>query len=110
MKGVLLPFCYFSGKERANWNTPIQKEEVMLSNLNRLLRYSPVVPALGLLLWITLPAFTQQPALEKTSTVVEGRSALAISYPEGPTLGMKFKGTHRLPNAKGEAKVERKRG
>ena len=42
--------------------------------------------------------------------VTEGNSALAISYPEGPTLGVKFKGTHRLPQANGEAKVERKRG
>jgi outer membrane protein OmpA-like peptidoglycan-associated protein len=42
--------------------------------------------------------------------ITEGNSAMAISYPEGPTLGVKFKGTHRLPQANGEAKVERKRG
>lgn len=43
-------------------------------------------------------------------SVTEGNSAMAISYPEGPTLGVKFKGTYRLPQANGEAKVERKRG
>lgn len=42
--------------------------------------------------------------------VTQGNSALAISYPEGPALGVKFKGTYRLPGASGEAKVERKRG
>ena len=40
----------------------------------------------------------------------EGDSALAISYPEGPALTVKFNGTSRLPKARGEAKVERKRG
>jgi len=40
----------------------------------------------------------------------EGNTALAISYPEGPTLTVKFNGTSRLPKARGEAKVERKRG
>lgn len=44
------------------------------------------------------------------ATTTEGNSALAISYPEGPSLGIKFKGTYRLPKASGEAKVERKRG
>jgi outer membrane protein OmpA-like peptidoglycan-associated protein len=38
------------------------------------------------------------------------RSAMAISYPEGVTLGVKFAGTHRLPRSVGEANVERKRG
>ncbi len=42
--------------------------------------------------------------------VTETRSALAISYPEGPTLSVKFKGTERLPRSSGEAKVERKKG
>ena len=37
-------------------------------------------------------------------------SALAITYPEGTTLSIKFKGTERLPKASGEAKVERKKG
>jgi hypothetical protein len=38
------------------------------------------------------------------------RSAIAISYPENISLGVKFAGTHRLPRAIGEANVERKRG
>src|SRR3990172_1533570 len=42
--------------------------------------------------------------------VTEMRSALGLTYPEGVTIGIKFKGTDRLPDASGEAKVERKRG
>lgn len=38
------------------------------------------------------------------------RESLALTYPEGPTLSVKFQGTFRLPRASGEAKVERKRG
>jgi outer membrane protein OmpA-like peptidoglycan-associated protein len=38
------------------------------------------------------------------------RQILALTYPEGPTISLKFDGTSRLPNASGEAKVERKRG
>ena len=82
----------------------------MLSKLSRLLRKSHVVAVVGLMLGLTLSGFAQQPSLEQANVVVEGRSALAISYPEGPTLGVKFKGTHRLPRASGEAKVDRKRG
>ena len=49
-------------------------------------------------------AFQEQ---EQSETI---RRILALTYPEGPTLGIKFGGTHRLPQASGEAKVERKRG
>lgn len=38
------------------------------------------------------------------------RQTLAISYPEGPTIGVELAGTYRLPRARGEAKVERKKG
>ncbi len=38
------------------------------------------------------------------------RKTLALSYPEGKTLSVKFGGTWRLPDASGEAKVERKKG
>ncbi len=58
--------------------------------------------------------FSLAPAQDRVRVVeggvTEGNSAMAISYPEGPTLGVKFKGTYRLPQANGEAKVERKRG
>lgn len=50
-----------------------------------------------------VPAQVERPI---TST----QSALAISYPEGPSLSVKFKGTERLPKASGEAKVQRKKG
>jgi outer membrane protein OmpA-like peptidoglycan-associated protein len=42
--------------------------------------------------------------------VTATRESLAITYPEGATIGVKFRGTQRLPKASGEAKVERKRG
>jgi len=38
------------------------------------------------------------------------RQILALTYPEGPTIGVKLEGTSRLPGARGEAKVERKKG
>ncbi len=40
----------------------------------------------------------------------ETRSAMGISYPEGPTITVELKGTQRDPQAHGKAKVERKRG
>ncbi len=40
----------------------------------------------------------------------ETRETLALTYPEGPTLSIKMRGTERLPRANGEAKVERKKG
>jgi outer membrane protein OmpA-like peptidoglycan-associated protein len=42
--------------------------------------------------------------------VVEVREIMALTYPEGPTLSVKFQGTSRLPLASGEAKIERKLG
>ena len=42
--------------------------------------------------------------------ITEMRSALGVTYPEGPTIGIKFMGTEKLPQASGEAKVERKHG
>ncbi|HMZ22454.1 MAG TPA: DUF4398 domain-containing protein, partial [Blastocatellia bacterium] len=57
-----------------------------------------------------LPAAAQERTRIVEAPVTEGNSAMAISYPEGPTLGVKFKGTERLPKAHGDAKVERKRG
>ncbi len=67
--------------------------------------------ALSVLLGATASsALAQQINVAPESTTVEGRTAMAISYPEGPSLSVKFKGTNRLPKANGEAKVERKRG
>lgn len=62
---------------------------------------------LAVLLMVT--NFTKaSPQIDKPLTGT--RSALAISYPEGPTLSVKFKGTERLPKSSGEAKVQRKKG
>ena len=43
-------------------------------------------------------------------TAVQVRQIRALTYPEGPTISVKFQGTSRLPRASGEAKVERKKG
>lgn len=68
-------------------------------------------PAVAVLMGLLVsPSYGQQPQVNVTAPVTEGNTAMAISYPEGPTLGVKFKGTYRLPKASGEAKVERKRG
>ncbi len=42
--------------------------------------------------------------------VTATRESLALTYPEGTTIGVKLRGTQRLPRASGEAKVERRRG
>ena len=52
---------------------------------------------------------TQQPSAVREQVTIT-RSALVLTYPEGQTIAVKLKGTHRLPKANGEAKVERKKG
>jgi hypothetical protein len=47
------------------------------------------------------------PVKEKLAVAVK---RLVLSYPEGKSVTVKFQGTARLPAAKGEAKVERKKG
>jgi hypothetical protein len=47
---------------------------------------------------------------ETPSIATETRESLAITYPEDRTIGIEFQGTGRLPDASGEAKVERKVG
>ncbi len=49
-----------------------------------------------------LATWAREPSVE--------RQILALTYPEGPTVSVKFDGTSRLPGASGEAKVERKKG
>ncbi|MEW5976567.1 MAG: OmpA family protein [Acidobacteriota bacterium] len=48
--------------------------------------------------------------VQAVKAVTGTRESLAITYPEGVTIGVKLQGTQRLPQAKGEAKVQRKRG
>ena len=48
-------------------------------------------------------------AIESAPRAAE-RQILALTYPEGSTVSVKFQGTSRLPQASGEAKVERKHG
>jgi outer membrane protein OmpA-like peptidoglycan-associated protein len=74
--------------------------------------------ALPLVLSLSQPGWAQQdaslenkPAEVQAIKVISGtRESLAITYPEGITITLKFQGTQRLPFATGEAKVERKRG
>lgn len=80
-----------------------------MSELGRLTMKATLALAALLIPGLALAALAQAPVqIEKP--VTEMRTALAISYPEGPTLGVKFAGTERLPQASGEAKIERKKG
>ena len=65
---------------------------------------------IGLIAYLAARTPAQQPIKAVDAPITEGLSALAISYPEGPTISVKFKGTERLPKSSGEAKVERKKG
>jgi outer membrane protein OmpA-like peptidoglycan-associated protein len=81
----------------------------MLAIRNGLLKRLFTAAACSILFGATAVVAQQINVAPEESTVA-GRSAMAVSYPEGPTISVKFKGTHRLPKASGEAKVERKRG
>jgi outer membrane protein OmpA-like peptidoglycan-associated protein len=66
-----------------------------------------------IMLGITLGSAAAQDGRQTAQGVTEvtaTRESLALTYPEGPTINVKLQGTHRLPEASGEAKVERKRG
>lgn len=80
----------------------------MLFKRNGLMQGLFLISALSV--WFGTATYAQKVNVAPESSTVEGRSAMAISYPEGPALSVKFKGTYRLPKASGEAKVERKRG
>ena len=64
------------------------------------------------------PAAAQGPGPEmRTTEPVQAvkplraiHSAMGVSYPEGPAISVELRGTQRDPEAKGSAKVERKRG
>lgn len=53
---------------------------------------------------------TKPELVQAVKAVTGTRESLAITYPEGVTVGVKLQGTQRLPQASGEAKVQRKRG
>ncbi len=58
-------------------------------------------------------ALVARPSLAQTAAPAQSDRAgeiMALTYPEGKTVSVKFQGTTRLPEAKGEAKVERKKG
>lgn len=58
------------------------------------------------------PATSAQPQepVQAVKQLTATRESMALSYPEGTTISIKLQGTHRLPKASGEAKVERKKG
>ena len=51
-----------------------------------------------------------QEKVQAVQPVTEVRQTLGLTYPEGITLSVKFRGTHRLPQASGEAKIQTKKG
>ncbi|HSL71136.1 MAG TPA: hypothetical protein VK864_12900, partial [Longimicrobiales bacterium] len=51
-----------------------------------------------------------QEKVQIVKPVTAVRHSLGLTYPEGTTLSVKFRGTERLPKASGEAKVETKKG
>jgi outer membrane protein OmpA-like peptidoglycan-associated protein len=63
----------------------------------------------GLIVFLAaLPASFGQAASQAPQQEVQ--EIMAVTYPEGKTVSVKLVGTSRLARAKGEAKVERKRG
>jgi outer membrane protein OmpA-like peptidoglycan-associated protein len=75
------------------------------------------ISAFASLLFVPLAIAAPQAQTEKKPELVQAvkaitgtRESLAITYPEGVTIAVKFQGTQRLPFSTGEAKVERKRG
>ncbi|MGH9778614.1 MAG: OmpA family protein [Candidatus Acidiferrales bacterium] len=51
-----------------------------------------------------------QEQVQIVKPITEVRQSLGLTYPEGRTLSVKLRGTQRLPQASGEAKVETKKG
>ncbi len=65
----------------------------------------------GMLLgFIPATSIAAQEKVQIVKPVTAVRQSLGLTYPEGTTLSVKFRGTERLPKASGEAKVETKKG
>jgi outer membrane protein OmpA-like peptidoglycan-associated protein len=67
-----------------------------------------LITSLLLTLWLVAPASGQQAAAEPAAAAQ--RILPAFTFPEGRTVRLPLQGTDRLPGARGEARVERKRG
>ena len=63
----------------------------------------------ALLLLLAAVGQAQEP-VKVVQPVTQTVEALALTFPEGKTISVKLTGTDRLPEANGEAKVERKKG
>jgi outer membrane protein OmpA-like peptidoglycan-associated protein len=59
---------------------------------------------------VARPSLAQTAAPAQSAPAAPAVEIMALTYPEGKTVSVKFQGTPRLPEAKGEAKVERKKG
>lgn len=68
--------------------------------------------AIAVFCWVVgfMAVLQAQEPVQAIKPVTNTRETLALSYPEGTTISIKFQGTSRLPAASGEAKVERKKG
>jgi outer membrane protein OmpA-like peptidoglycan-associated protein len=70
-----------------------------------------VLALIGLLPALSSTASGQpQGPVQAVKQITATRESMAMSYPEGVTISIKFQGTHRLPTASGEAKIQRKKG
>src|SRR5262245_37822943 len=52
----------------------------------------------------------ETPQVQVVKNVTATRESMALSYPESTSISIRLQGTHRLPMASGEAKVERRKG
>ncbi|MDD5544096.1 MAG: DUF4398 domain-containing protein, partial [Acidobacteriia bacterium] len=81
--------------------------------MNTKANWKLTVLSLGVgMIWGMLPlglAQTTEP-VQAVKPVTGTRQSLAIQYPEGANLGVRFQGTFRDPEASGMAKVERLKG
>jgi outer membrane protein OmpA-like peptidoglycan-associated protein len=66
--------------------------------------------AMTVLLLLLAGVEQAQEQIKVVQPVTQTVEALALTFPEGKTISVKLQGTDRLPQANGEAKVERKKG
>ncbi|MBI4470484.1 MAG: OmpA family protein [Acidobacteria bacterium] len=79
------------------------------------MRIKPFFLSVFLLVWpligLASPVWEKsQEEVQAVKQITATRESMALSYPEGTTISVKFQGTHRLPGASGEAKIQRKKG
>ncbi len=78
--------------------------------MRRIYLFEAMVILIAVILVGVAPRAMSQEPVQIEKPVTETRSAMGITYPEGASIEVEFRGTHRLPQAKGEAKVQRQKG